>query len=139
VKSEATRAALEDIIDAFQCGDHERLAARFDDDIAWLLNAPVSIFPFAGARRGKIEVLTSLALVYQSYSISRYDVPVILADRDRAATIADVHVVQRTTGRVIRSRLGNFYRFRDGKVIEYCGFTDSFDSAEQVLGYELDV
>lgn len=139
MRTEVTRAALEDIIEAFQCGDHERLAARFDEDIDWLLNAPVSIFPFAGARRGKIEVLTGLALVYQSYSIAGYEVPVILADRDRAATIADVRVVQRSTRRVIRSRLASFYRFRDGKVVEYCGFTDSFDSAEQVLGYELDV
>lgn len=136
---ETTRAALEDIIDAFQCGDHERLAARYDDDIEWLFHAPMSIFPFAGARRGKSAVLTSLAVVYQSYGIARYEVPLILVDGDRAATISDVHVVQRTTGRVIRSRIAGFHRFRGGKLIEYCGFTDSFDSAEQVLGYEIEV
>jgi ketosteroid isomerase-like protein len=46
-------------------------------------------------------------------------------------------MVQRATGRIIRSRIASFHRFVDDKVIEYRGFTDSFDSAEQALGCEL--
>jgi len=136
--TEATRAALEDLINAFQCGDHERLAARYHDDIEWLLYAPISIFPFAGLRRGKSAVLSSLLMVYQSYRIANYKVSLILVDGDRAATISESQVVQRSTGRVITSQLANFHRFQDGKLIEYRGFTDSFDSAEQTLGRELD-
>lgn len=137
--TEATRAAIDDIIDAFQCGDHKRLADRYDDDIEWRLYAPVSIFPFAGARHGKTEVLASLLGVYQSYRIARYKVQLVLIDGDRAATISDVHVIQRSSGRVITSHLAGFHRFRDGKLIEYRGFTDSFDSAEQAIGYEIDL
>ncbi len=136
---ETTRTALDDLMDAFQCGDHERLASRYDDDIDWLFHAPVSLFPFAGARRGRNEVLASLAVLYQSFSVTRHETQVALVDGDRAATIADVHVVQRATGRVIRSRIASFYRFRAGRVVEYRGFTDSFDSAEQILGYEIDL
>lgn len=136
--TEVTRAALEDLIDAFQRGDHERLAARYHDDIEWLLYAPISIFPFAGLKRGKSAVLSSLLLVYQSYRIARYSVSLVLVDGDRAASISESQVVQRSTGRVITSQLANFHRFQDGKLIEYRGFTDSFDSAEQTLGRELD-
>ncbi|RDV01789.1 nuclear transport factor 2 family protein [Undibacter mobilis] len=136
--TEITRAALEDIIDAFQRGDHTRLAARYDDDIESLLYAPPTVFPFAGLKRGKSAVLTGLLLVYRSYIITRYAVSLALVDGDRAASIADFHLVQRSTGRVITTSLASFYRFRDGKLIGYRGFTDSFDWAEQVLGRELD-
>jgi len=44
---------------------------------------------------------------------------------------------QLSTGRVIRSRVASFHRFQNGQVIEYRGFTDSFDSVEQALGREL--
>jgi ketosteroid isomerase-like protein len=37
------------------------------------------------------------------------------------------------------SHIANFHRFRDGKVVEYRGFTDSFDAVEQILGRELTV
>lgn len=136
--TEATRAALEDMIDAFQRGDHTRLAARYDDDIEWLLYAPTSIFPFAGLKRGKAAVLTGLLLVYQTYRIARYDVTVTVVDGGRAASIADLHLVQRSTGRVITAKFANFYRFRDGILYGYRGFTDSFDWAEQVLGREIE-
>lgn len=136
--TEMTRAALEDMIDAFQCGDHERLAARYDDDIQWLLYAPTSIFPFAGLKQGKSAVLTGLLLLYQSYSIAGHDVSLTVVDGHRAASITDIRLIQRSTGRVITAKLASFFRFRDGRLVGYRGFTDSFDWAEQVLGREID-
>ncbi len=137
--TDETRAALIDMTDAFKRGDHERLAARYDDDIDWALYAPLLVFPFAGKRRGKSEVLASLLGVYQQFTIAKYDVPVILADGDRAATISEIEVVIRSTGRSVTSQLASFSRFRDGRMIEYRGYTDSFDAAEQVLGFDIDV
>jgi ketosteroid isomerase-like protein len=137
--TETTRAAINDIIDAFQCGDHKRLVDRYDDDVEWLIHAPVSVFPFAGVHRGKSAVLTSLLSVYQAYRIARYEVQMIMVDGERAATISDVHIIQRSSGRVITSHLAGFHRFRDGKLIEYRGFTDSFDSVEQAIGFEIDL
>ena len=61
----------------------------------------------------------------------------MLVDGDRAATLSDVQMVQHATGRTVRSRIASFHRFRDGRLIEYRGFTDSFDSVEQALGREL--
>lgn len=125
--------------DAFKRGDHERLVARYDDDIDWALYAPLLVFPFAGRRRGKSEVLTSLLSVYQQYSIVNYAAPVMLVDGDRCATVAKVEVMVRATARTIKTEVASFSRFRDGKMIEYRGYTDSFDAAEQVLGFDIDV
>jgi len=44
---------------------------------------------------------------------------------------------QIATDRILHSRVASFHRFKDGQIIEYRGFTDSFDSVEQTLGREL--
>jgi ketosteroid isomerase-like protein len=137
--AEATRAALDDILSAFIDGDSDRLAARYHDDVDWLFHAPVSVFPFAGARRGKAEVFKGLALFYGAYKVADFQVELKIVDGDRAATLSDVHTVQRVTGRMLRSRIAGFHRFHGGKLIEYRGFTDSFDAVEQTLGRELEL
>ena len=136
---ESTRAIIEDMIDAYKQGDNDRLAARYHVDVDWLFHAPVVLFPFAGARRGKAEVFKGFAAMYEAYRPVEYEVEVVLADGDHAATMCDAHMEQRTTGRIIRSRIANFHRFQDGLVVQYRGFMDSFDTAEQVLGRELDI
>jgi ketosteroid isomerase-like protein len=137
VTQETTRAALEEMLNAFIQGNTERLVACYHDEIDWLFYAPVALFPFAGARRGKADVFKGYALMYEIFRLADYKVAVTLVDGDRAATLSDVQMVQRATGRTIRSRIASFHRFKDGRLIEYRGFTDSFDSVEQALGREL--
>src|SRR3569833_3636713 len=72
--TEATRAALDAMIAAFVAGDSDGLAASYHDDIDWLFPAPVTTFPFAGARRGKTEVFKGFALLYTDYRVSNYRV-----------------------------------------------------------------
>ena len=134
---DTTRAAIEDLIDAFQTGDADRLAARYHDDVDWLFLAPVALFPFAGARRGRAAVLRGFALLYERFRPIKYSVEAVLVEGDRASTLSEAHMEQRSTGRTIRSHIAGFHRFRNGQLIEYRGFTDSFDSVEQVLGREL--
>lgn len=136
---ETTRATIENLIDAFQQGDNERLAAGYHDDVDWLFYAPISLFPFAGARRGKAEVFKGFAALYQAFRLVKYETQMTVVEGEHCATLCDAGLEQRTTGRIIRARIAGFHRFQDGLLIEYRGFTDSFDSAEQVLGRELPV
>lgn len=128
------------MIAAFQQGDNERLAACYHDDIDWLFHAPVTLFPFAGGRRGKTEVFKGFAQMYQAYRLADYDymVELIMVEGERAA-LCNSHLEQRAIGRIIRTRIAGFHRFQDGLLIEYRGFTDRFDADEQVLGRELDI
>lgn len=139
METDATRAVMDALLAAFKGGDSERLAALYHDDVDWLFHCPSSVFPFAGRRRGKAEVFQGFALFYRDYKLVGYDVLLKLVDGDRAALMSDVHSVQRATGRTMRSRIGGFHRFQDGKLIEYRGFTDSFDAVEQILGRELQI
>jgi ketosteroid isomerase-like protein len=122
------------IHDAFKQGDHERFASYYDDNIDWTFHAPISVFPFAGRRVGKPAVFLSLRQLNEGYKLQGFAAQMVLADEDRAAVISEIAMMQRATGRTIRCRVASFYRVRDGRVVEYQGFVDSFDAVEQALG-----
>jgi ketosteroid isomerase-like protein len=125
--------------EAFRSGDYVRMAALYHDDIDWLFHGPVSIFREVGHRRGKAAVFQAFEIMAGQYRYDRHDTQVLIAEGDTAATIADVAMMQRATGRTIHTRIASFHRVRDGKLIEYRGFADTFDVVEQTLGRELDV
>ena len=134
-----TRVAVEQLYEAYARGDGERVAALIDDDIDWMIHGPVQVFPFEGPRRGKAEVLDVLAAIAKDYALERYRPEVIIVEDDRAAVMSDVAFKQRATGRTLRMRLVDLLRFRDGRVVEFREFSDSFDAAEQALGEWLHV
>jgi ketosteroid isomerase-like protein len=133
------RTILLQIQDAFRKNDYERLAALYHDDIDWIFHGPTSIFPEVGHRRGKIEVFKTMAALNMLYRFEQFTTEQLIAENNAAASVADVRMVQRSTGRIIQCKIASFHRVRDGLVIEYRGFTDSFDAAEQVLGREFPV
>jgi ketosteroid isomerase-like protein len=57
-----------------------------------------------------------------------------MVDGDRAAVICDQKVRQRAIGRIIRTKVAAFHRYRDGRLTEYTAFADSFDIMQQTLG-----
>lgn len=131
---EDTRTAVHDIYDAYAKRDFERVASRIDDNIQWVIYGPRQIFPFTGPRDGKRAVLEALALIAREYSIEKYTPKIIIVDGDRAAVLSEVVFRQRATDRALNFRIANFLRLRDGRVIEFEEFVDTFDVAEQALG-----
>lgn len=135
-RGNAARVVVMEMQDAFRKHDYPRLADYFHDDIDWLFHGPTSIFPEVGHRRGKIAVFKTLAALNDMYRFDTYQSEQTVAEGDWAASVADVKLVQRTSNRIIQCKIASFHRVRDGQVVEYRGFTDSFDAAEQVLGRE---
>jgi ketosteroid isomerase-like protein len=122
------RRVLVQAEDAFRKGDYERLAALYHDDIDWVFHGPGSIFPEVGHRRGKIEVFKTMVALNTLYRFDHYVTEHLIAEGDWAAGVADVKMAERARGRIIQCKIASFQRVRDGKVIEYRGFTDSFDA-----------
>jgi len=122
------------IQEAFRTADYARMAALYDDDIDWLFHGPVSIFPAIGHRRGKVAVFQGLEALNRLFSFSNHVTKSLIAEGDWVAGIADVTMVQRASGRTITCSVASFHRVRDGRLIYYRGFNDSFDAVEQVLG-----
>ena len=128
------RAVVLAMQDAFSRADYARIAALYDDEIDWLFHGPVSIFPEIGHRHGKVAVFKAFEALNTLYRFDRYVMDQLVADADWAAGIADVTMTQRSSGRTIHCRIASFHRVRNGHLIHYRGFNDSFDAVEQVLG-----
>ena len=135
----SARAVVMAIQDAFRRADYVRMAALYDDHIDWLFHGPSSIFPEVGHRRGKAAVFRSFEQLNMLYRFDRHVTDQLIAESDWAAGIADVTMTQRGSGRIIRCRVASFHRVRDGRLVEYRGFCDTFDAVEQTLGRELSV
>ena len=134
---EGTRDIVSRLYDAYARRDFDHVAATLHDDIDWIIYSPVSVFPFAGQRRGRASVLQAMADIGAQYQLDNYQHEIMIVDGDRAAVMSDARFTQRATGRVLRFRIANFLRFQDGKLIEFREFVNSFDVVEQALGREL--
>jgi ketosteroid isomerase-like protein len=129
-----TRALALDLYQAYRDGNAQRVADIIDDEIDWVIYGPVEVFPFEGSRKGKPAVLAVLAGIANEYKLERYQPEILIAENDRAAVLSDVTFEQRASGRKLRFRLVNFLRFRNGRLIEFREFADTFDVVEQALG-----
>jgi ketosteroid isomerase-like protein len=115
------------------------VAALIDDDVDWIIYGPVNVFPFAGHRRGRNAVLEALAGIAKDYMLERYQPQIVIVEGDRAAVMSEVAFKQRTTDRTLSFQLANFLRFRDGRLIEFREFANTFDLVEQALGHCIEV
>ena len=131
---DVTRSLVRDLYDAYARGDGERVAAMIHDDVDWVIHGPVQVFPFVGSRRGKAEALDALAAIAKDYALERYEPEVIIVDGNRAAVMSNVAFSQRATNRTLSFRVVNLLRFREGRLIEFREFSDTFDVVEQALG-----
>jgi ketosteroid isomerase-like protein len=139
VTDNATRAAVKALYEAYSARDLDRVASLIHEDIEWIIYGPVQVFPFHGPRRGKAQVLDVLAALGKDYALERHVPEIILVEGERAAVLSDAAFVQRATNRTLSLRLADFLRFRDGRLIEFREFTDTFDAVEQALGKWLEV
>jgi ketosteroid isomerase-like protein len=135
----STRAIVEEIYSAYARRDFDRVAALIHDDVDWIMYGPIQVFPFAGARHGKIAVLDALGSIAKDYQLERYEPNVIIVEGDRAAVMSEVAFKQRATDRTLRFKLANFLRIADGHLIEFREFANSFDLVEQALGQFIEV
>src|ERR1044072_398653 len=134
-------STIRPIVEAFSQAsadrDIPRIVAMIDDDVDWLVQGPVDIFPFLGQRRGKDAVLAGYREIAQRLQVTGYQVEKLLVDGDCAAALIRLTSIVRATGKVMSIRTSHFSRFRDGKLIEMRAVIDSYDMVEQTLGHPL--
>ena len=132
-----TREAVRELYDAYAQRDFERVAAFIHDDIDWIIYGPIQVFPFVGHKQGRVAVLAGFAEIAKHYSIEHHDAEMTVVDGDQAAVLVNASFVQRSSQRILRVRLANFLRFRDGRLVMFRELFDSFDAVEQALAHEL--
>jgi ketosteroid isomerase-like protein len=95
------------------------------------------VFPFAGPRHGRAAVFEALAAIAEAFALESYKPKIMTVEGERVAVMSDVSFIQRATNRMLRFRIVNFLRWKDGRLIEFREFINSFDAVEQALGREL--
>jgi uncharacterized protein len=120
-------------LDDFSAGDIEAALTRCSDDVDFLTHAPIDILPHMIPRRGKAELREMWQTVHARYSGIRYEVPVILAEDDKAAAYLRVFFRKRSNDRIVQFDMAVFYGFRDGRIAQIREIIDSFDLVQQVL------
>ena len=137
--TENIRPIAEAFYRASSTRDIERVASIIADDVNWLVQGPVDVFPFLGQRHGKAAVLEGYGEIARTLEITGYDVEALLVDGDRAAALIRISATVVMTGKVISIRTSQFSRFRGGKLVEMHAVIDTFDMVEQTIGRPLDV
>jgi ketosteroid isomerase-like protein len=135
----ALKERIFDFYQAFSDGRIDRLSELFDDNIDFVSNAPIEVFPYLGRRVGKAEVLKALSRVHQEFDAIEFIPLKINIEAESAGLIVSIRLTQRSSGRRIRLFAAHFVQFRNYRISEYRAFLDTFEAVQQVLGREFDV
>jgi uncharacterized protein len=131
--SDANKQLVRSFLSAFYSGDIEAALATCDDDVEFIVNAPVEFFPHFGPRHGKVDVAETWRVLHARYPSMRHDVPFLIADDNRAAAIIKIFFCKSSTDRVVQTSIADFYTFRGGRIASIQQFFDTFDAIEQTL------
>jgi ketosteroid isomerase-like protein len=131
--SDVNRQLVRDFLDAFYQGDIAAALAVCDDDIDFIVNAPVELFPHFGQRHGKRDVADTWRALHGRYADMRHEVPFLIADDNRAAAIIKIFFRKNDADRIVQTSVADFYTFRRGRIATIQQFFDTFDAVEQTL------
>ena len=127
------RQRVLNLLDAFYSRDLEGALARLGDDIDYMAAAPIDILPHLGHRRGKAQIRQMWQTVLARYSSMRYELPFIVAEGDKVATLVRAFYRKSGNDRIVQFDIAIFFTFRDGRVTQIREVVDSFDLVQQVL------
>jgi len=127
------RQRVLNFLEAFYSRDIEAALACCSDDVDFLANAPIDIMPHMGHRRGKAAVREMWDIVYTRYSGMRHELPFIVAEGDKVATLIRVFFRKRGNDRIVQFEIAAFYTFRSGRIAQIREIMDTFDLVQQVL------
>jgi uncharacterized protein len=129
----SSRQHVLDFLNVLYSADIEAALERCTDDIEFLANAPIDILPHMGHRRGKAELREMWNAVRARYSELRCEVPMLIAEGDRAAAFIRVFFRKSINQRMVQFDIAGFYALRDGKISHIREVIDTFDLVQQLL------
>jgi hypothetical protein len=132
------RQTAEAFYDALVSREPARIDPFLDDDVDWLIVGPIELFAFTANIMVARASLTPIGGCRGPRKRAAAPVNFCWLTAIASALIRLTNIDNRT-GHEISFRVAHFARFRNGKVIEYCGIPDSLGKAEQTLGRPLDV
>ena len=112
----------------------EEIADLIDDDVDWAIYGPIDMFPFLGARRGKLAVLEVLRQIADNLRVRRFDRETIMLGVDSASSMLRYSLTVLDSNKPISLRVAHFAQFKAGRLLRMRVLLDTFDLVEQALG-----
>ena len=132
-----TRQRVLDYLEAFYAGDVLRTLDCCDDEIDIITYAPVELFPHLGHKHGKAWVPEAIQTQKKRYLSRKYEIKFMAVEGAKASVMSRLRMEKRNDRRVVQFDVAEFFTLRDGRIVEYRAFFDSFDLIQQLLGQDL--
>src|SRR5579863_6351425 len=114
----------------FGQGNIPALLGNLTDDIQWFTPGPPGILPMAGLRTGKQGVAEFFRLVNESTEFLVFEPREFIADGDKVVCLGYWEGKSKKTGKVGKSDWAMVFTFRNGKVVKFNEFSDTWAGAE---------
>lgn len=121
------------IYEAFGAGDVQTIMNSVADDAEWINHGPASI-PYAGARKGKAQILEFFQAIAGSTTGAKVTPEHFVGQGETVLSTGRYTATVSTTGARIDSPVAHIFTVRDGKVVRWEGFSDSAQVAEAHTG-----
>ena len=115
-------ATVQEIYAAFGGGDVATILSKLADDVVWESEGP-AVISFSGIRRGKAEARGFFEALGADHSNPQLTITEYVASGDTVMTIGRYTATVNATGKKFDSPIAHYWKFRDGKVIRYVGFS----------------
>ena len=119
---------VQETYEAVGRGDIPALLDLLTDDVEWTFQGPSSI-PFAGTRRGREGVAEFFPLVGENLGFQEFEPREFVAQGDAVFMRGSTSWRNKRTGQAVDTPKVDFWRFRDGKAVE---FYEYFDTARVI-------
>ena len=117
---------------SFGQGDMPAVLNRLADDIDWCQSGPESVFPFAGPRRGKSQMVNYFQALGQSLNLQVFEPREFIAHADKVIVFGYEKGEAKPTGRKYEFDWIHVFTLWNGKVTQY---RDYYDTAALVEAF----
>ena len=129
---ELTADRIRKIYEDFACARLDSLSEALDDEIEFVSYAPPDVFPYLGRQHGRKNVLSTFTEVHKRLEIIAFRPVTTVVNGDQAALTIIIKIVDRATKRSAIYLASHFLRFRQGRIVEFCGIIDSLSVMRQL-------
>jgi uncharacterized protein len=120
---------VQEMFAAFGKGDLATVLATLDDDVEWRLDGAPEV-PYAGKRRGKAEVADFFFILATELQFERFQLDDFIAEADKVVVLGTERQRVKATGKSADNDWAMVFTLRDGKIVKFRAYEDSFAVAK---------
>jgi uncharacterized protein len=121
---------------AFQRGDIATVLNFFADDIDFHDSMPATIWPWAGKRRGRVQVAEFYAGLAEVAEFEQFEPREFIAQGNAVVVLAFERFHIKATGRTVENELVTVFTFSEGKVARLRTYEDTAPIIAAIRGQE---